>query len=57
MIPEILKTLKTHKFISLVELKTPVYGGKYAIINGDKIKTGLCLDAACDLFKTLKSLS
>lgn len=51
------KVIKEYKFIKLVKLTSPVYGGLYAVINGDRAKTGLCLDAANDLFCTLKKLS
>lgn len=54
---KIKKVIKQHNFLQLVELTELVYGGKYAIINGDRVKDGLCLDAARDLFNTLKKLS
>lgn len=43
--------------LSLVRLDKPVYGGYYAVINGDRMKDGLCLDAAKEIFITLKRLS
>ena len=43
--------------LSLVRLDKPVYGGYYAVINGDRMKDGLCLDAANEIFITLKKLS
>ena len=53
-----MKTIKTHGLnLSVVKLDKPVFGGQYAVINGDRMKDGLCLDAAIDLFNTLKKLS
>ena len=54
---KIKKILKQFNSIQLVELTKPVYGGKYAVINGDHIKDGLCLDAASELYSILKKLS
>jgi hypothetical protein len=49
------KVIKEHKFIKLVKTEM-IFGGCYAVINGDRAKTGLTLDAANDLFKLLKKL-
>ena len=49
-----MKTLKSFGRISLVELDSPVLGGKYAIMDtlyGNTISDGLCLDAANKAFK------
>ena len=51
------KIIKEYKFIRLVKLSSPIMGGSYAVINGDRAKTGLCLDAANELFCVLKKLS
>lgn len=51
------KVLKQFNFTQLVELVEPVYGGKYAVIKNDQVTDGLCLDAANDLYITLKKLS
>lgn len=53
---KILKVLKSYGFLQLVRTET-IYGGNYAVINGDRAKTGLNLEAANDLFITLKKLS
>jgi len=53
-----MKVIKRHgSFIELVKLDKPVLGGSYAVISSGKITDGLCLDAARDLFATLKKLS
>lgn len=53
---KILKVLKSNGFLQLVKTE-PIYGGNYAVINGNRAKTGLNLEAAIDLFYTLKKLS
>jgi|688.fasta_scaffold289211_3 hypothetical protein len=49
------KIIQEYKFIKLVKTEM-IMGGNYAVINGDRAKTGLTLDAAYDLFKLLKKL-
>jgi len=51
--PKISKVLKTKGSVSLVVLETPVCGGSYVIVNGNKMKTGLCLDAANEFYSLL----
>ena len=53
---QISKVLKKYKNIKLVKLQQPVLGGFYAVITFSGIKDGLSLEAANDLFNTLKSL-
>lgn len=49
-----MKTIKKIGKLELVKLDKPVYGGDYAIFNGDSFKTGLCLDAANEIYSKLK---
>lgn len=53
---EIKKVIKQYGFLRLVKTEN-ILGGEYAIINGDRAKTGLTLDAAKDLFRTLRQLT
>ena len=52
-----MKIIKQFGFVQLVKLNEPVFGGYYAVINCGNIKDGLSLDAANDLYYTLKKLS
>jgi hypothetical protein len=44
--------IKKHKTLELLRLNAPIMGGHYAIrcTKAKKAKTGLCLDAAVDIF-------
>ena len=56
---EILKSIKKSKNLEIV-LTNEIYGGCYAVINWNNdlknAKTGLCFEAAKDLFRILKKL-
>lgn len=49
-----MRTIEERNGFHLVKLVQPVYGGYYAIVrNGITIDTGLCLDAAYEVFNSL----
>jgi len=56
---KILKSIRKSKNLEVVRTET-ILGGNYALINWnldfENAKTGLCLDAAMNLFDTLKQL-
>ena len=47
--------IREEKGWQLVRLKNPVMGGMYAVYSAekDRIKTGLCLEAAVEVFNTV----
>ena len=47
--------IREEKGWQLVSLKNPVMGGMYAVYNAkdNRIKTGLCLEAAVEIFNTV----
>jgi len=52
-----MKTIKQFNNLRIVLLDNAIYGGLYAVVD-DKLqqaKTGLCLDAAIEIFNKLKS--
>ena len=53
---QIKKVIKQNGFLQLIKTEN-ILGGCYAVINGDRAKTGLTLDAAKDLYLTLIKLS
>ena len=52
-----MKTIKQFNNLRIVLLDNAIYGGLYAVVD-DKLqqaKTGLCLDAAIEIFNKLKN--
>ena len=52
-----MKTIKQFNNLRIVLLDNAIYGGLYAVVDDklQKAKTGLCLDAAVEIFNKLKS--
>ena len=54
---QIKKVLKQSGDLRLLELETPVYGGKYAVETSSIYKDGLCLEAAKEIYSILEKLT